>query len=105
MFKNYFKTAYRDILKNKMSSVISITGLAIGMACCMLILIHVKDELGYNQFNSNLNNIYRIKWISKDNRGASVGSSTPVPFSKAISQKIPAIQKVVKLLQRSGEME
>ncbi len=105
MLRNYFKTAYRDLLKNKMSSFISISGLAIGMTCCMLILIHIKDELSFNRFNANRSDIYRINWISKDNRGESTGASTPIPFSKSLTQKIPGIQKVVKLLQRSGEME
>ncbi len=105
MLKNYFKIAYRYFLRNKTSSVISIGGLAVGMACCMLILIHVKDELGCNRFNTRLDNIYRINWISKDNNGGTVYSSTPVPFSKGITAKIPAIEKVAKLFQRSGQME
>jgi len=104
MLKNYFKIAYRYLWKNKTSSFISITGLAIGMACCMLILLNVKDELSFNKFNAQIRNIYRINWISKDNSGTSVSSSTPIPFSKAISQKIPGIQSVAKLYQRSGQM-
>jgi putative ABC transport system permease protein len=43
MFKNYFKIASRELWKDKTSAFISITGLAVGMACCMLILIHIKD--------------------------------------------------------------
>src|ERR1700743_1281895 len=97
MLKNYFKTAYRELLKNKTTSFISVTGLAIGMACCMLILIHIKDELNFNKFNTRLPNIYRINWISKDNRGSSAGSSTPIPFSNGITQKIPGIERVAKL--------
>jgi len=105
MFRNYFKSAYRDLLNDKTSSLISITGLAIGMACCMLILIYVKDELSYNKFNTNIDNIYRINWQSKTNAGVNVYSSTPIPFSKALTLKIPGIEKVVKFYQRSGEME
>jgi len=105
MFKNYFKTAYRELLKDKTSSLINVTGLAIGMACCMLILIHVKDELTFNKFNSKFENIYRVNWITKDNRGISAFSSTPIPFSQLLASKIPAIEKVAKVFQRSGEME
>src|SRR6185437_8202229 len=104
MLKNYFKIAYRYLWKNKTSSFISITGLAIGMACCMLILLNVKDELSFNKFNAQIRNIYRINWISKDNSGTSVSSLTPIPFSKGLSQKIPGIQSVAKLYQRSGQM-
>jgi len=105
MLKNYFKIAYRYLWKNKTSSFISIAGLATGMACCMLILIHINDELRFNRFNKNLGNIYRINWLTKDNRGTSTGSSTPIPFSSGIKSKIPGIEKVVKLYQRTGQME
>jgi putative ABC transport system permease protein len=105
MFKNYFKIARRDLLNDKTSSIISIAGLAIGMACCMLIFIHVEDELSYNKFNGNYDNIYRINWIAKTNSGTTVFSSTPVPFSKDITLKIPGIEQVAKSYQRSGEME
>src|ERR1700722_15246475 len=105
MLTNYFKTAYRELWNDKTSSMISISGLAIGMACCMLILIHVKDELSFNKFNPNYNNIYRINWISKDNSGATVYSESPAPFSQSIASKIPGIEKVAKFFQRSGEME
>jgi len=105
MFKNYFKTAYRNILKDKTSSLISIMGLAIGMACCILILIHVKDELTYNKFNDNLNNIYRINWTVKTNDRTDVYTSSPIPFSKNLTAKIPGIEKLAKIFQRTGQME
>ena len=105
MVRSYLKSALRSLLKDKKSSFISISGLAVGMACCMLILIHIKDELSFNKFNSNLDNIYRINWISRDKSGVNVYSSTPVPFSKSLTSKIPGIEKLSKLFQRSGEME
>src|SRR5579862_3073276 len=105
MFKNYFKIAYRYLWKNKTSSFISIAGLTIGMTCCMLILIHVKDELAYNTFNARINNIYRINWLSKDNSQTAVYSASPVILSQGIKSAIPGIEKVVKLFPRSGQME
>jgi len=60
MWKNYWKTAFRTIKKNKISSVINITGLAIGMAVCLLILQYVSFELSYDQFHSNSKDIYRV---------------------------------------------
>ena len=93
------------MLRDKTSSLICITGLAVGMACCTLIVIHIKDELSFNKFNDRLSQIYRINWISKDSRGASTGSSTPIPFSNGIKQTIPGIKRVAKLYQRSGEMQ
>ncbi|MCP4727945.1 MAG: ABC transporter permease, partial [bacterium] len=50
MFKNYLKIAFRNILKHKGYSFINISGLAAGMACCLLMLLWVQDELGYEDF-------------------------------------------------------
>ena len=105
MIRNYLKTAFRNLWRNKAFSVINIVGLSVALACCMLILIHIKDELNFNKFNTRSGNIYRINWISKDNGGSTTFSQTPVPFSKDLTLKIPGIEKVAKLYQRSGEME
>lgn len=60
MFKSYFKTAWRNLRKNKMFSVINIAGLAIGMAACLLILQYVSFEMSYDRFNKNAADIYRV---------------------------------------------
>lgn len=60
MFKNYFKIAFRNLAKHKGFSAINISGLAIGLACFVLIALYVKDELSYDRFYPNVENIYRI---------------------------------------------
>src|ERR1700746_2526671 len=60
MIKNYFKTAFRNMMKNKTFSFINIAGLSIGMAACLLILQYVSFELSYDQFNKNAADIYRV---------------------------------------------
>ncbi|MDW7692433.1 ABC transporter permease [Flammeovirgaceae bacterium SG7u.111] len=60
MFKNHFKIAWRHIFKKKLYSFINITGLGVGMACCILILLYVKHELSYDQYHTNLHSIYRV---------------------------------------------
>jgi putative ABC transport system permease protein len=60
MFKNYFKVALRNILKHKAFSIINVTGLAIGIACCLLILLWIQDELSYDKFHENHDRIYRV---------------------------------------------
>ncbi|MGD9347242.1 MAG: ABC transporter permease, partial [Candidatus Aminicenantes bacterium] len=70
MFKNYIKTALRVIQKNKAFSFINITGLAVGMACCVLILLWVQDELSYDRFHEDYKQLYRLilkhegKWFT-----------------------------------------
>jgi len=60
MFKNYVKVALRNLTRFKAYSVINITGLAVGMACCILILLYVFDELSYDRFHKNSDRIYRV---------------------------------------------
>ena len=63
MFKNYFKIALRNIKKQKGYSVINISGLAVGLACCILMLMWIHDELSFDRFHKNSNELYRV--ISK----------------------------------------
>jgi len=60
MIKNYFKTAWRNLMKNKIFSFINIAGLSIGIAACILILQYVCFELSYDSFNKNAGNLYRV---------------------------------------------
>src|SRR6478735_6412234 len=60
MFKNYFKTAWRNLMKNKVFSLINITGLSIGIAACLLILQYVSFQLSFDRFNAKAADIYRI---------------------------------------------
>jgi len=62
MFKNYFKVAFRNIKRHKGYSFINITGLAIGMACCLLISLWVLDELSFNRFHDHADQLYRVEF-------------------------------------------
>ena len=60
MFKNYLKSALRNIKKHKGYASINIIGLAIGMACCILIVLYITTELSYDRFHENADRIYRV---------------------------------------------
>ena len=60
MIRNYFKLAWRNLLKNKIYSVIIISGLALGYAACMMIYLHVTDELSYDRYHKDNDRIYRV---------------------------------------------
>ena len=61
MLKNYFKTAFRNLLRNKFYTLINIIGLATGLATCFLIILYVLDELNYDKYNVNADHIYRLE--------------------------------------------
>src|ERR1700743_1142327 len=60
MLKNYFKTAIRSLLRNRVYSTINILGLSLGLACAMLIILYVKDELSFDRFHANTDRLYRV---------------------------------------------
>jgi len=74
MVKNYITTTLRYLFKNKIFSIINISGLAIGMACCILILLFVQYELSYDKFHKNGDNIYRVtrEWFNSENISATL---------------------------------
>lgn len=64
MWKNYLTVARRNLLKNKGFSAINILGLTVGMACCMLLLLYVQDELSYDQHHEERDRIYRYVFMN-----------------------------------------
>ena len=81
MFSNHLKTALRNLLRHKTFSCVNIVGLAVGMACTILILLWVQDELSYDRFHNNANNIYLV--LRGDNeRKAAVTSALLGPALK-----------------------
>jgi len=87
MFRNYIKIAIRNIQKHKGYSMINIVGLAVGMACCLLILLWVFDELGYDRFHENLDRLHRI--VISSERGNT--ASSPWALVPALKRDYPEI--------------
>ena len=76
MLKNYLKTAWRSIRKNKLFSAINILGLAIGIACCLLIFQYVAYEKSYDKFHKNVNDIVRLRLDLHDQGKLTMQSAT-----------------------------
>lgn len=97
MFKNYFKTAFRNLLHNKIYSFINIAGLSLGLACAMLIMLYVNDEVSYDRFHKNESRIYRIdKETTKDNGDFHYNSYTGYFPGPRFAASIPEIQSFVR---------
>jgi putative ABC transport system permease protein len=105
MLKNYFKIAWRNLLKKKVYSIINIVGLGIGMTCCVLIFMFVQDELSYDQYHVNKDRIYRVI------DGESIEGQNPdyssfwvwgnAPVGPALQLDFPEIEKVVQFSGRA----
>ena len=103
MFANYVKIAWRHIKKHKGYSFINITGLAIGMACCILILMWVQDELSFDRFHEKKEDIYRIisDWEKVNWKGM---EGTPGPLAPAMKEAIPEVLFTARLAGHSRKV-
>lgn len=98
MLKHYLKIAYRNLLKNKIFSLINILGLAVGMGVCLLIFQYIHFELSYDQFHSNAQNTYRITQTAIRN-GEVLGTGVDVTYALGPRGKetIPEIESFVRI--------
>src|SRR5260221_4009955 len=99
MLKNYFKTAIRNLSRNRIYSFINIAGLSLGLACAMLIILYLKDEVSYDRFHANVNSIYRIvlgQSGPRVNDGKKMGITGFLQGPKFVS-KIPEIKSFVRV--------
>ncbi|MFC2158459.1 ABC transporter permease [Acidobacteriota bacterium] len=101
MIKNYMKIAMRNIRKYKAYSIINIVGLAIGMACCVLILLYIQDELSYDRYHEHSDRIYRIV-DSITVRGGEEHhfALTSAPIGPALKRDFPEVEEVMRLYPR-----
>lgn len=100
MFKSYLKTTLRSIKKHVGYSLINIMGLAIGMACCILILLFVFDELSYDKFHENHDRIYRVtrQWFNEDGVvSLHLGQVAP-PIGPLLENDFPEIVHAVRII-------
>lgn len=84
MFRNYFKTAYRNLLKNKVHSAINIAGLSIGIACTIVISVFVRYESTFNQYHAKAANTFRVVQHSQYPEGMKFWNTTCYPLAEAL---------------------
>ena len=96
MIKNYLTVAIRNIARNKTFSAINILGLAIGMACCILILLYVQDELSYDQHHEHAHRIYRVAVKAKIDGVLRQSAITSLPMGPALVKDYPEVIEAVR---------
>ncbi len=104
MFRNYLRIAIRNLSRNKVSSVINVGGLAIGLACVMLIGMYVKDELSYDRFFKDAGSIYRVNTHEKNGNDEFTAGHTPPPAGLALVNNIPEIESYTRIYKPGDEI-
>jgi putative ABC transport system permease protein len=93
MFKNYLLTAFRNLKRNKLHSFINIFGLAIGMTCCILIILFIQFELGYDRQNKNASRIYRLAIDLEANNWA----ISAFPLGALLKENFPEVEEYTRI--------
>ena len=96
MIKNYLLSAYRNIIKNKFYSVLNVFGPAIGIACAILILLYVKDELTFDKQSENYSRTYRLESDFNISGKATVAALVPMPMAPTLKDEYPEIEEFVR---------
>jgi putative ABC transport system permease protein len=104
MVLNYFKTAFRNLSRNKLHAVLNLAGLSIGLACCVVIALYVSKELRYDRYHSNADRIWRVT-RTFHNQDGSVNlhlSNIAPPFGTLLQQHFPEIEVLTRILPNIG---
>lgn len=100
MLRNYIKIAWRNLRKQAGFTAINIVGLALGLACCLLITLYVADELSYDRYNANAADIYRLNADIKFGGNDMQMAVTPDPLGPVLKQDYPQVAQFVRLHER-----
>lgn len=107
MLKNYFKSTIRNLQRNKVYSFINIAGLGIGLACAMLIILYLKDEVSYDKFHANVENIYRVvnQEINADGKADHQNGYSGYFQGPKFAANVPEIKAFVRYQQDNKDIK
>lgn len=103
MLKNYFKIAWRNLMKNKVFSFINILGLSTGLTCCMLITLYILNETSYDKYQKNADNIYQVDTEFKGLGNFKKVPNTPAALGEIMKSVFPEIQQTTRLVRLFAE--
>ena len=97
MVKHYLKVTFRHIRKHLLISILNMAGLAIGIACFILIMLYVNYELNYDKFNEHYDDIYRMAIEAQFGNTEIRQTWTPAPLPAAMYEEFPEIRAITRI--------
>ncbi len=104
MIRSYFRMAWRNLLRNKTSSLINIVGLSIAVGCSVVVFIFVDSEYSHDEFHENAERIFLVKHVVDREGKQETWGTTPIPLAQAMQNDLPQIERAVRVADRSGIM-
>src|SRR5256885_11119935 len=97
MFKNYFKTAWRNLVRHKSNAFINIAGLMVGFAAFLLIFLAIQYEKSFDDFHTNKNNLYRVVRIGKNPVNREYRTGVPYPVTSTLRNDFPQLKNAAAI--------
>ena len=97
MYKSYFKIGWRNVMRNKGQFTINITGLAIGIATCLIITLFIADELSFDHYNKKANRIVRVVLKGNVNGEEIKEAVTPAPIGSTLKEEFPEVEAATRI--------
>ncbi|HPW63104.1 MAG TPA: ABC transporter permease [Cyclobacteriaceae bacterium] len=106
MLHNYLKIAFRSLWRNKIHSIINVLGLSLGIVCCILIALFVKDEWTFDTFHSKADRIYRV-YVREDygENQQFFNTVTPLPMGPALVDNLPEVENYLRLVKMGTQVK
>ena len=104
MFKNYFKTAFRNLKRNKSYALINTLGLTVGIASSLLLFLVIRFETSFDNFHPKKNSIYRVCTEFHNAEGVSYHEGVSFPVAKGIRIDYPQIREVASIFHRGAQV-
>lgn len=102
MIRNYIKTAWRNLMRNKSYAAINIIGLSVGIAACTLIFLIIQFETSFDNFHTKKDKIYRVITAFHNPDGINLSSGVPLPISEGLRIDFPQLKQVAQVMQNDG---
>ncbi len=101
MLKSYLKTIFRRATRNRLNTLINLFGLSVSIACCIIILLFVNNQLGYDRFHKDTDKIYRVNTHETEEGITRSFASTSLSFPPLLGSHLPGVKETVRMLPQS----
>ena len=102
MIKNYFKLAWRNLVKDKTFTFLNIFGLSVAFGVAILLSVYALFQLSYDQFHDKSESIYQVYTTHQSPEGAEASTSKPIPFAEALKEEVPGVEKITRYIGTSN---
>lgn len=101
MLRSYIIIAWRNMVRSKVYSIINVSGLSLGVVCCLLLALYIQDEIGFDRHHARLDDLYRVTTNIEDSGSGTMGTTSP-PIAHALSNEIPEVEFATRIVVPPG---